>query len=978
MADITSELFSTLEDLLKDELKRFRIHLSDKNLLEGFPSIPKSQLEKKTLTDIVEKMLETYGKQGALEITLHILKKMNHNDLAGRLEKTRRQCKRETLKASLMTKFKEISEGVGKRGSKSLLNDVYTDVYVIEGEGEGVNSEHEVRQIERAAKKQTAPEVAVLCTDIFKPPQGQKKQIRTVVTKGIAGIGKTVSVQKFILDWAEGKLNQDVFFTFVLPFRELNVIKNEQYSLLKLIYYFHPELEAYGNVFWGGKKVLFIFDGLDESRIQLNFQVKKWSDVTDLTSVDVLLTNLIKGNLLPDSALLWITTRPAAASQIPFEFVHRVTEVKGFKDPQKEEYFRKRFSENESLSKRIVTYIKSTRSLYIMCHIPVFCWISATVLETMLDETYNKGQAGPKTLTQMYTHFLLILTNMNKKYSEEHGADTRSEKERENILKLAELAYQHLEDGKIMFYEDDLKKCGIDASEASVYSGVCTEIFKDSDITGGRVFSFIHLSIQEYFAALFVFLSYSNEKKNLFQKKQNLGYKFSKLFKKSSMFDLLKSAVDKTLSCDNGELDLFLRFLLGISRDSQRSDSLLRGLQTSTESSSQGLEETVKYIKGKIKKNPSPERSINLFHCLIELDDNSFVEEIQSYLKAGTLEGKELSLSPAHWSALAYVLLMSEEVLDEFDLKKYIRSDDGLRRLLPVIKYSTGALMDNCNLTKGCCDSLAQALSSDLRRLTLSHNDLQDSGVKLLAAGMEDHNCKLEKLRLDGCNLTDKCCERLAEALTKSPDLKELDLSDNELQDSGVEKLSVGVMNPHCNVEMLRLRWCRLTEKCCTSLASVISSNSSKLKTLDLSDNDLQDSGVQILSTGLKSPHCKLKTLSLHRCRLTAKCCKDWAAVLSLNSSELRELDLSDNDLEDSGVQQLSSGLGNLKCKLRKLRLSGCRVTEAGCASLASALRSNPSHLRELDLSYNHPGDSGVKLLSAIIKDSKHKLKKVK
>ncbi|XP_048868724.1 NACHT, LRR and PYD domains-containing protein 3-like [Brienomyrus brachyistius] len=990
MADVTSQLFSTLEDLVKDELKQFRFYLSHKNLLEGFKHIPKGQLENASSTDIVTRMVESYGSQGALEVTIHILKKMRQMELASRLEKARKQsaglevpadleksmkAAQNNLKSSLIAKYREISEGVAKQGNKTLLNDVYTDVYVTEGECEGINSEHEVRQVEWAAKKQAAPEIAVLCTDIFKPLAGQKKQIKTVMTKGIAGIGKTVSVQKFILDWAEGKLNQDLYFTFILPFRELNSIKSEPFSLLKLIHYFHPELESYGNVLLGNRKVLFIFDGLDESRIELNFQVKKWADVADPTSLDVLLINLIKGNLLP-SALLWITSRPAATSQIPPEYVHRVTDVKGFKDPQKEEYFKKRFSHNEALSRRIVTYVKSTRSLYIMCHIPVFCWISATVLEKLLDGGDQRDSTGPKTLTQMYTSFLLILTNMkNQKYvgSASPEAKVQSDKEKEIILKLGKLAFDHLEKGILTFYEEDLTNCGIDVSEASVYSGVCTEIFKDSEITQGKVFSFIHLSIQEYFAALYVFLRYKNDKTNLFEK-QKIGKKISKLFKKSSLFDLHKGAVDKALRCKNGELDLFLRFLLGISRNSKESASLLRNLLKETTSSADSLQETIKYIKGKIKKNLSPENSINLFHCLIELDDTSLVQEVQSYLNAGSLEGKEASLSPAHWSALAYILLMSENVLEEFDLKKYVKSDEGLLRLLPVIKFSKVALMDNCNLTRACCESLGPALGSDLRQLILSQNDLQDSGVKLLSAGLETPDCKLEILRLDGCNLTGKSCGSLASALAKAQNLRELDLSTNDLQDLGMETLLEALAKTPCTLETMRLNWCKLTEKTCEGLKNVFSSKSSKLKQLDLNDNDLQDSGVKLLSAGLSNRACELQTLSLERCGLTMKGCEALGSAISCMASKLRRLNLRDNDLQDQGVKLLSVGLGSIQCRLENLCLSGCCITEAGCASLVSALRSNPSHLRELDLSYNHLGDSGVKLLSALLGNPNCKL----
>ncbi|XP_058273039.1 NLR family CARD domain-containing protein 3-like [Hemibagrus wyckioides] len=232
-------------------------------------------------------------------------------------------------------------------------------------------------------------------------------------------------------------------------------------------------------------KVLFIFDGLDECRFPLDFQnTVRVCDVTESASVPVLLINLIKGNLLP-SALIWITSRPAAA-----ECVHRVTEIRGFNDPQKEEYFRKRISD-QSLANNIITHLKSLRSLYIMCHIPVFCWISATVLERMLGEA-ESGEI-PKTLTQMYTHFLIIQTNIiREKYSKKQESDE------EMLLKLGQLAFQQLKKGNLIFYEEDLRECGIDVTEAAVYSGVCTQIFREEfGLHQSKVYCFVHLSIQE-------------------------------------------------------------------------------------------------------------------------------------------------------------------------------------------------------------------------------------------------------------------------------------------------------------------------------------------------------------------------------------------------------------------------------------------------------------------------------------------------
>ncbi|XP_029939727.1 NACHT, LRR and PYD domains-containing protein 3-like [Salarias fasciatus] len=923
MSSVPEVFLRMLDDLLEDEFKRFKFHLSNIEDFEGCRAIPAGQLEPLDKPETATQIHQTYSNH-ALEVMKMVLEKIGKKHIwdkhtkktpepqgechpeEAHLSAKSQECQgeyHEKLKSNLKRRFQRVSEGVAKQGESTLLNQIYTELHITEGRTAEVNQEHEVLQIETASRTADRAETSIRPEDMFKAPPGRSQPIRTVLTKGVAGIGKTVLTQKFTLDWAEDKDNQDVHFIFPFTFRELNVVKEEKFSLVGLVHHFFSETEDAGICCFEEFQVIFIFDGLDECRLPLDFHHTKFlTDIRKSTSVDVLLINLIRGKLIP-SARLWITTRPAAANQIPADCVDRVTEVRGFTDPQKEEYFRRRFREEEQAS-RIISHIKTSRSLHIMCHIPVFCWITAEVLEEELKS--REGGELPKTLTEVYIRHLVAQIKRNKvKYDGGAATDPHwSPESREMIESLGKLAFDQLQKGILIFYERDLKKCGIDHEVALKYSGMFTQIFKKEKGLQDTVFCFIHLSLQEFLAALHVHQTFINSGTSLLKKQEQTSW-WSNLWKqKPKLHHLHQRAVDEALKSPNGHLDLFLRFLLGLSLETNQ--SLLRDLLTQTGSSSQSNQETVQYIKEKLSESLSAERSINLFHCLNELNDGSLVEEIQQSLRSGSLY--PALLSPAQWSALVFILLSSEEQLKEFDLKKYVASEWALLKLLPVVKASKKALLSGCGLSERSCGALSSVLSSQsssLTHLDLSYNHPEDSGAKLLSSGLESPHCKLEALSLSGCLVSEEGCASL------SSSLKHLDLSNNQLQDSGVERLSAAVEDPHCSLETLRLSCCGLSERSCGALSSVLSSQSSSLTHLDLSNNDLQDSGVKRLSLGLESPHCKLEALSL----------------------------------------------------------SGCLVSEEGCASLVSAVRSKSSHLRELDLSYNHPGASGVKELSAAVED---------
>lgn len=564
------------------------------------------------------------------------------------------------------------------------LNKIYTELFIINDESDPINREHEIWQIETTHDLNTSAQRLINYNEILQPPIDENIAMKTVLTKGIAGIGKTITVQKFVLDWASGAANRDLELVFLLPFRNLNLLEEEK-SLFDLLCVFCPELKESREISeWiCDRKVLFILDGLDEYKKDLNFQSCLLSDVTKEATVDVLLVNLLQGKLLP-SAQLWITSRPVAAGQLPREiFLHGyITQIRGFREEQKEDYFKKHL-EDPKLTQDIICHLKSQKSLWILCHIPLFCWISVVVLKDIITRQ-NKDRNMPSNLTEMYIHYLLIQTGLShEKYQgKELSQQDALKQHKELIMKLAGLAYGQLKEQNVIFREEDLISYDITVDEAHQYPGVITCVTEHKfGYKRTKLFTFVHLSVQEFFAALFAFHTF------LSGNQDSLNVTTAKKRQKSNLCDFLKDVIDVALQSDNGHLDLFICFLFGISCDSSR--DLLEGLlPPSWASSSDGHKKVTTYIKSLKRKGLTSERCICLVRCLIELKDTSFLQKMRDRERSRSKE----PLTLFQCTLLAYQFVMSDIKHDEFDLRKYNITLEGFQRFSPAITCFRKAL----------------------------------------------------------------------------------------------------------------------------------------------------------------------------------------------------------------------------------------------------------------------------------------------
>ncbi|XP_072893335.1 NACHT, LRR and PYD domains-containing protein 3-like [Hemitrygon akajei] len=794
------------------------------------------------------------------------------------------------------------------------LADRYAELTVISTVRDRTLVEHELlargRDHEDYREEQLRRQLEKIRTDqLFQSSfsRSKSKSGSSAAVAGVPGIGKTTMVQKIAYDWAMGKIYQQFQFVFSFKFRDLNTI-NCRINLRELILNQYPYFGNFLREVWKKPEgLLFIFDGLDEFKHKIDFADSRrdtepkhqcpdpewWCEVSDIVY------RLIQGKLLPGCSVL-VTTRPTELHLLEKAEISVWAEILGFVDEERKEYFIRHF-EDPTVAEAVFNYVKENEVLYTMSYNPSYCWILALALGPFFTQRVRDTQRVPKTITQLYSYYIYnILKN--------HGREI--ENPRDVLLRVGQMAFRGVLEKKIVFTDGDLVNYSLQPSQ--FLSGFLMELLEREDSAQSVVYTFPHLTIQEFVAAVAQFLN-------------------------THPGDILKFLTE-THNTTDGRFEVFLRFVAGLS-----SPMTARGLEEflgpfpheTTCRVIDWVKEEVKRQSGNTRSEAGKRSLLNTLHYLFESQNRGLAQAALGSVE--TLSFSGMTLTPIDCAVLSHVIRLCDTI-KHFDLGNCHIQCEGIQRLGPGLH--------KC------------------QELRLGRNDLGDSGVKVVSAALRNPECKIQKLGLDNVGLTDSGAEDLVSALSTNPSLMWLDLSDNKLGDSGVKLVSAALRNPECKIQTLGLEGVGLTDSGAEDLVSALSTNPS-LTELDLSGNKLGHSGVKLVSAALRNPECKIQKLRLIRVGLTDSGAEDLVSALSTNPS-LTELDLSGNKLGDSGVKLVSAALRNPECKIQKLDLGKVGLTDSGVEDLVSALSTKPS-LTGLYLRYNSLTDRSVPALRRLI-----------
>nr|XP_056707961.1 NACHT, LRR and PYD domains-containing protein 6 [Euleptes europaea] len=860
---ISDLLLRALDDLSQEDFKRFKDKLSYSNFnRNGF--IPKSQLENADRVDTKNFLIKCCGGDDAIDTTIQILAEINQKGSAAKLREESEKDYRMKYREYVWEEYQVIQDKNALLGECVNLSRRYTQLLIIQKHRLLEEREHEIMSTGKKHANIMAKQPSPCWIGALFDPDDSQENPRTVVLQGPAGIGKTMTARKIMLDWAVGKLYQGKFdYAFYINCREMNLVTKQQ-SLTDLIFRNCPERNApIKDIFANPEKLLFIIDGLDELKFHLEPKGEYLSfDPSQKKPVEILLNSLVRKSILPKSYLI-ITTRPVGLEQLQEYLKYpRYVEILGFSEKDREEYFHKFFGHKRQ-AEQAFGFVKANEMLFTMCFVPIVCWIICTVMKQQLNRGEDLARTS-KTTTSVYMFYLTSLLRDHSTVSESGTI----------LRQLCLLAREGVLARRILFEEDDLQKYGL--TQTDIQSLFLHKNLFQKDIDCQSAYSFIHLTFQEFFAAL----SYMLEER-LETTEETVSHH-------EDVRKLLK---------DFGEggkeyLMLTVRFLFGLLNE-ERKKSIEKILGCKIWSTAK--QELLEWVEAEIASK-NFQKHLEIFCCLYEIQEEEFVEramdhfqEIKLYDRylVNTFNSLVISFCLRHCRKeqtlhLGYLLFLSRKVDENIPLVL-----EGLKDPRCNIKELR---FKRCNLRDTSFEILASVLTINqhLREFSLQYSDLGEDGVTKLCQTLIQPTCRLQILR-------SKSCEKLASIIPLNQHLRELHLDHNDIGDVGVAKLCQMLMHPECKLQVLSLDSCGISAVCCADLASVLCTNQT-LAELSLGQNDrIGAAGVQLLCEGLLHPNCKVAALRLDSCELTEACWEYLCAALRMNQS-LQELDLYNNE----------------------------------------------------------------------------------
>ncbi|KAM3859391.1 NLR family CARD domain-containing protein 3 [Diretmus argenteus] len=846
---------------------------------------------------------------------------------------------------------------------------------VVDGLSDLQQKEHDLMQVEatRGGRRNHLRQLGL--AKLFDPLTRVSLPPRVSLTVGVAGIGKSTCVRHFIRQWSEGAICTDVSFVLPFTFWELNSF--EKLSAERLVKLAFPHLTDPGLVLSGSCRTLLILDGLDEFRCSLNFSdAAPCNDPKKEVSIDDLVTNIIRGNLLPDAAV-WATSRPRVASVIPGGLVDRVTEIPGF-SPKDIQTFLNHYISETDFATKIWTHLESHKILMMISYIPCICWFVADTLRYLLESGLQ--ESFPRTCTELYAHFCFMRAEVGEprgresvKMEQLHGSN------RKLLGNLGRLAFYGLLKHKYTFSEQDFKTYGIDLPSTQNSLGVGILVREESAIC--TAYRFTHLTIQEFLAATYYHVA---SKRAIF----DLFSESAMSWPKIGFQNHFRSALQHSQQAEDGHLDVFVRFLTGLLCPAVVKP--LTGLLPLGKDDGNQKSWAAGFLQGLLVSGGTVVslRAVNLAYCLQELQHTELLRSVEEDLRLGSLAGK---LARPQCVVLGYLLQVSPECSEETNLTACL-SYATVKCLLPQLLYCSNLRLENNHFKDDVMELLGSLLSAKdchIQKISLAENAISNKGAKALSRALLV-NRTLTTLDLRNNNIGSKGARFLAEALKMNQVLVSINFQNNAIEEEGaqalaevlqsnrklvslnVQKNSIGADGAKriadalkTNQTLTELILCsnQLGDKGTIALAQALTVNHTLLS-LGLQSNSISNRGMTALTKALRLNR-GLVSLNLRENSIGVEGAKDMAHALYENSS-LQELDLTANLLHDEGVQAIAGAI-KVNRGLTSLHLQWNFIKTSATKALAHALLSN-STMQLLDLQENAIGNEGVIVLAEALK----------